>query len=109
MAYTEKPYDFLPPGGQFQVLVGPIVVTSTVVEPTKMVTRIGTTGTISTIEPPHEGFVGPLYLIADSVFAWSTDGNIGTVQGTTLKAGYAYGFIYNPAEGVWYPLGAGDV
>lgn len=109
MAYTEKPYDFLPPGGQFQVLVGPIVVTSTVVAPTKMVTRIGTTGTIVTITPPHEGFVGPLYLVADSVFAWTTAGNIDTVLGTTLKAGYAYGFIYDPAAGGWIPLGAGDV
>lgn len=104
---TEKSFDFLPPGGQFQNLIGSdvgTVVTSTLA-PDKMVIHIKTTATINTITPPHEGFVGPLYLVADSAFAIGGTGNIATTQGTPKVAAHAYGFIYDRVTAKWYEVG----
>lgn len=104
---AEKPFDFLPPGGQFQNLVDvPVitVVTSTVA-PLRMVQHIITSMTINTITPPHTGYVGPLYLIADSAFAIGGTGNIATTQGTPKVVGHAYGFIYDPTQAKWYEIG----
>ncbi len=101
---AEKPYDYRPPGGQFSNLVGGNL-NSVVIAPDRMVHHYVTTAEITTITPPHEGFTGPLYLISDSVFKWTTSGNIGGVPGTTLIAGHAYGFVYDRVRGKWYPLG----
>ncbi len=104
---AEKPFDFLPPGGQFQNVIGtPVgtIVTSTLA-PDKMVVHILTTQTINTITPPHEGYTGPLYLVADSVFVIGGTGNIATTQGTPKVAGHAYAFIYDRAAGKWYEVG----
>jgi len=105
---AEKPYDFKPPGGQFQGLVGLGITTagiSSVIAPDKMVVHVYTTHTIATLTPPHAGFVGPLYLVADSVFVVGGTGNIATTQGTPKVAGHAYGFIYDPIVGKWYEIG----
>lgn len=70
--------------------------------------KVITTATITTITPgfPTGGeFVGPLYLIAGSVFAWTTSGNIGAPPGTTLVANRSYGFIYEEDDATWYPFG----
>lgn len=103
---AEKPYDFLPPGGQFQNLIGSdiaTVVTSTIA-PDKMVHHVKTSATINTITPPHEGYTGPLYLIADSVFAVGGTGNIASTQNTVKVANHAYGFLYDRVAGKWYEL-----
>jgi len=96
--------DFTPPGGQFSNLIGANL-TSVVLAPTRMVHHVTSTATITTITPPHEGFTGPLYLIADSVFSWTTSGNILGAPGTTLTAGRAHGFLYDRVAGKWYPIG----
>jgi len=69
--------------------------------------HVASTVTITTISNPPgvEHFYGPVYLVADSVFAWTTSGNIGAAPGTTLVAGRAYGFVYDKATGKWYPFG----
>jgi hypothetical protein len=96
---------FIPAGGQFQDLVGSNVDTVTPT-PTHMVHHITTDGTLTTITPPAEGFTGPIYLIADSVFDWTTSGNIAAAPGTTLLANNAYGFLYDRRNAKWYPFGA---
>ncbi len=101
---AEKPYDFLPPGGQFQNVIG-TPVNSTVAVPDRMVVHVITTQTINTITPPHAGYVGPLYLVADSVFVVGGTGNIATTQGTPKVAGHAYAFIYDPIVAKWYEIG----
>lgn len=100
----ELPDDFRSPGGQFSNLVGPNL-NSVVVTPTKMIHHFVSTATITTITPPHEGFSGPFYLIADSVHSWTTSGNIAAAPGTTLTAGRANGFVYDRVAGKWYPIG----
>lgn len=95
--------DFVPPGGQFANVVGPKL-NSVVIAPTKMIHHFNTTAAITTITPPHEGFSGPIYLIADSVFTWTTTGNIAAPQATTISANNAYSFIYDRVAGKWYPV-----
>lgn len=108
-ASTEKPFDFRPPGGQFSNLVGaPISTPATgLIAPDKMIHHIVSTAMITTITPPWEGFSGPLYLIADSVFNWTTANNIGAPPGTTLLAGRHYAFLYDRVAGKWYPASSG--
>ena len=101
---AELPYDVLPPGGQFQNVVGANL-DSVVVAPTKMIHHMVSTASITTITIPWEGFSGPVYLIADSVFSWTTSGNIAAAPGTTLVASKAFGFIYDRVTGKWYPVG----
>lgn len=101
---AEKPYDFRPPGGQFSNLVG-VNLSSVVIAPDKMIHHVVSTAIITTITPPHEGFSGPIYLVADSVFNWTTTGNIGAPRGTTVVAGHAVGFIYDRVAGKWYAIG----
>lgn len=83
------------------------------VQITSPIHHVTTTGTITTLTPPVGngvgGFTGPVFLVADSVFFWSTSGNIGTIQATTTQVGYAYSFIYSKADGKWYPVGAGSI
>ena len=70
--------------------------------------HVTTTATLTTITPPVAdslGFAGPVYLIADSVFSWTTSGNIAVAPGTTLIANRAYGFVYDKANAKWYPFG----
>jgi hypothetical protein len=67
-----------------------------------------TTASLTTLTPPPailHNIVGPLYLIADSVFSWTTTGNIARGPGTTLVVGRAYSFIYQKSTGKWYPMG----
>jgi len=94
----------LPPGGVFQDLVG-APLTSVVVAPTHMVHQVATTAAITTITPPREGFSGPIFLVAASVFSWTTSGNIAAAPGTTLVANRAHGFVYEPRATKWYPIG----
>lgn len=103
---AEAPFDFLPPGGQFQNLVGlPVGTLSTAdFTPTKMIHHVVSTFAFTTIVKPHEGYAGPLYLIADSLFTWTSAGNIIAGNATTLIANHAYGFIYDRFTAKWYPL-----
>lgn len=97
--------DFLPPGGVFQDLVGAPVNAATFT-PTKMIHHVITTATITTITSPKEGFSGPIYLVADSVFAITSSGNIATPGfGTTVVADRAFGFVYDQKKAKWYALG----
>ncbi len=110
MAYTEKPYDFLPPGGQFQdVLQHSPVITSTMFKPTKMVVFYSTSGELTTITAPHEGYAGPLWVKAITDFKFTSAGNIFIPAATTCSVGSCYGFIYDDVEHVWYPIGAVNV
>lgn len=69
--------------------------------------NVATTATITTIVAPFPDgggkFIGPLWLIAGSVFSWTSSGNIALGPGTTLVAGRAYGFVYNHKNNNWYP------
>lgn len=69
--------------------------------------KVITTATITTIVSPFidDKFIGPLYLLAGSVFSWTSSGNIVTPPGTTLVVGRAYGFIYEKTDASWYPFG----
>lgn len=76
-------------------------------EITSPVHHVITTAELTTLTPPLALLkdVLPTYLVADSVFKWTTSGNIGGVPGTTLLAGHAYGFVYDRNTGKWYPMG----
>ncbi len=65
------------------------------------------TVTLTTLTPlvAKLGFLGPVFLVADSLFNWTTTGNFGAPRGTTLVAFNAYGFIYDETTGKWYPHG----
>ena len=70
--------------------------------------HVVTTVSLTTLTPPigiNRGFISPVYLIADSVFDWTTSGNIAAAPGTTLLANHDYGFIYDNDEASWYPSG----
>jgi len=69
--------------------------------------RVITTATLTTLVPPTAdlGYYGPVHLIADSVFSWTTSGNIGGAPGTTITAGRALSFIWDRIAGKWYPVG----
>ncbi len=102
---AENPYDFSPPGGQFSNLIGAILTAAATIAPVKMIHHITGTTAIQTITSPNtDGFSGPIYLVADSVFSWTTSGNIGAANATTVVAGAAYGFIYDRANAAWYPI-----
>lgn len=74
---------------------------------TSPIHHVKTTATLTTLTPPVAklGFLGPVYLIADSVFAWNHTGNIFTTNFTVVTAGAAYEFIYDEAAGKWYAVG----
>lgn len=79
---------------------------------TSPIHHVVSTVSLTTLTPPVGsvgGFLGPVRLVADSVFAWTTSGNFGTIQGTTVSVGYAYSFIYDKTTGKWYPEGACNV
>lgn len=99
-------FSFTAPGGIQNDLVGGKLslgtVAGTTLTPTRMVHHVSGTASLATITPPWTDFVGPLYLVADSVFTTLTTGNIGTVL--TTVASNAYGFIYDRKAAKWYPL-----
>lgn len=107
MAYTEKPYDFLPPGGQFHhpIQQSPYI-TSTMFTPDRMVMFYSTDGDLTTITKPHEGYVGPLWIKAVTDFKLTTAGNLYATLATTCYAPYVYGFIYDETLNKWYAIGA---
>lgn len=86
--------------------VGAVIITATpnITSPLHHVTS---TVTLTTLTPPqaHFNLVGPTRLVADSVFSWTTSGNIAAAPGTTLVANRAYAFIYQRSTGKWYPSG----
>ncbi len=73
---------------------------------TSPIHHVITTATLTTLTPPvaREGFLGPVYLVADSVFAWNPTGNIATTNATIVQAGVAYEFIYDEGTGKWYAV-----
>lgn len=104
---AENSYEFTPPGGLQWDLVGPKITAAATIAPTRMIHHVTGTTTITTITPPHTGFAGPIYLIADSVMVWNSTANIIADPGTTLVANRAYGFIYDARAGKWHPVHAG--
>lgn len=74
---------------------------------TSPIHHVVSTVTLTTLTPPQPlfGAMGPVYLIADSLFSWTTSGNIAAAIGTTAVAGRAYPFIYQRSTGKWYPMG----
>lgn len=82
-------------------------ITGTTPDITSPVHFVLTTAELTTLTPPLAILkdVLPVYLVAGSIFKWTTSGNIAGVPGTTLLAGHAYGFIYERSTGKWYPMG----
>lgn len=99
-------YSFTSPGGIQNDLVGGVLAlgtNGTTLTPTRMVHHVtGTSAALTTITPPWTDFVGPLFLVADSVFTSVTTGNIGTVF--TTVANNAYGLLYDRKTTKWYPM-----
>jgi len=80
---------------------------ATIVPVTDPVHHVISTAVLATITPPGlpgKQFIGPLYLVADSLFSWTTTGNIAAPPGTTLVLGVAVGFVYDTATSKWYPM-----
>jgi hypothetical protein len=101
---AETPADFANPGGLLHDVVGAKITAAATIAPTTKLHHVTGTTAISTITPPWEGFTGPLYLVADSVFSWNTGGNIGAANPTTVVASQAYGFLYDRKTAKWYSL-----
>jgi hypothetical protein len=98
----EKPFEYKGPGGQFQDIIGSPVEASTTISPTDSIHHVtAETPVISTIVPPHEGFTGPLFLIADAPFTICDNGNIAVLKPVTLT-GRAYTFLYDHHLGKWH-------
>lgn len=74
---------------------------------TSPVHHVVTQATLTTLTPPVAklGFIGPVYLVADTIFSWGGTGNIATTTGTVTQVGFAYEFIYDETTGKWYPVG----
>jgi len=79
-------------------------ISSATPEITSPVHHVITTATLTTIVPPQAILrdILEIKLIADSVFSWTTSGNILGPVSTTLVVGKAYGFIYDKTTGKWY-------
>lgn len=106
MAIAEPVDDFKSPGGIQNDLVGNKLTAAATIAPTKMIHHVTGTTAISTITPPYTDFNGPLFLVADSVFSWTSGGgNIGAGNATTVVAAQAYGFVYDRKAGKWYSIG----
>ena|SRR5215468_3062135 len=99
-------FKYTSPGGIQNDLVGNLLnigTNGTTLTTTQLVHHVqGTSAALATITPPWTDFVGPIYLVADSVFTTVNTGNIGTVF--TTVAGNAYGLVYDRKAGKWYPL-----
>jgi hypothetical protein len=104
---AENVFDFIPPGGIQDSLIGQIITAAATVAPAKMVHHVTGTTAIVTITPPWTDFTGPVYLIADSVFSWTSAGNIAVANATTVVAKNAYGFLFDRVANKWYPFGQG--
>ncbi len=101
-------HQFMPPGGLQGDIVGQVLAAAATLAPSRMVHHVTGTTQVTTITPPWTDYTGPLYLIADSVFSWtSTGGNIAAPNASTLIALNAYGFLYDRKTGKWYPFGVG--
>jgi hypothetical protein len=101
---AENTFQFVPPGGLLWDLVGPKLTAAATIAPTHMIHHVTGTTAVTTITVPHTGFAGPLYLIADSVFSWTSAANIVQDPSTTLVAGCAYGFVYDYKAAKWSPI-----
>lgn len=85
--------------------VGAVVASATTLKPTNAIHHVTGTAAIDTIVAPP-GFTGPLFLIADDGFSFTTGGNISTAG--TVAAGTEAMLIYDGAT--WYPIvGSGSV
>lgn len=107
MSSDLKRNQLISPGGDHQNVTGDPF-SSVVNTFDHMIHHVVTTAIITTLNPPSErtyGFAGPVYLVADSVFAWTTSGNIAAPPGTTLVANRAYGFLYDEQNTQWNPFG----
>jgi hypothetical protein len=87
---------------QVQSYGAPIAAAASI-SPTNPIHHITGTGTISTIVVGPE-FTGPLFLLADAAFSWTTGGNIALAG--TATADTCVIFVYDGTE--WFPVaGAG--
>lgn len=61
---------------------------------------------LTTLHPPQAmlGFIGPVYLVASSVFDWDATGNIATANATSVCIGTSYAFVYSPKTAKWHPV-----
>lgn len=80
---------------------GSDVASAATITPTGNVFRVSGTTTISTINLPFTGFVGPLVLIPTALWSTNTAGNIGLA--TTAVVGKALILHYNATAAKWYP------
>lgn len=101
---AENTFPFTPPGGQFNPVLGPVIASAATIAPTHMVHHVSGVAAIATITPPHDGFVGPLILVADGAWSWTAGGNIAVASTTVATANKCYLFVYDKQSTKWYPL-----
>lgn len=90
----------LPSGFIHSDIATAVTASSTITSPAQTFHITGN-NIVQTITPPWIGFSGKISIIADSGFVWGTSGNIATKGGS--PAGYTVDFLYDFAEGKWYP------
>ena len=81
--------------------VGAVVSSATTITPTGGTFHVTGVTPIATINLPFVGFVGPLTIIPDGVFATTLAGNIAIVS--TAVVGRALIFHYDSGTSKWYP------
>lgn len=89
-------------GGLLNSVVGQDIASAATIAPTHKFTRITGTTNIDTMTLPWDGFVGPLYLLADAAMAITTSGNF--KKALTATADYVYGFMYDQTDGKWFQI-----
>ena len=94
---------FMGTGGSGGVPIGPALASAATIAPVTKITHVTGVASIVNITPPHDGFVGPIYLIADGAWTWTAAGNIAVACTTVVTVGKFYGFVYDPATAKWYP------
>lgn len=92
------------PGGLLNDQVGGVIASAATIAPTHKVHHVSGTTAIVNITVPHEGFCGPIFLIADAVWSWTAAGNIAVVPAATVVVGRAYPFVYDRKAAKWYPV-----
>lgn len=97
-------YAFQPPGGEKNDLIGSVIASAATIAPTSMIHHVSGVAAIANITVPYEGFVGPLYLIADGAWSWTAGGNIAVASTTTATVNKAYPFMYDRRTAKWYPV-----
>lgn len=80
--------------------VGANIASAATIKPTNAIHHVTGTTDVDTIVAPV-GFSGPIWLIADDGFAFTSADNIAGAGTVTL--GFCRVFVYDPNTELWYP------